>query len=76
VAFENELKAWMQRASQNARALTIKTGDGGSHPLYPPYFIGDDFVAGAQTEGGDNQIAYPYFSVVSITPLGAKPKGF
>jgi hypothetical protein len=72
----NSLQAWLTKASKDVRGLTLKTLDGKSNPLYPPYFIGDDYVAGVMVEGSDDAIAYPYGGLISVQPLGPKPKGF
>jgi hypothetical protein len=76
VADDDRLKTWLKKNAGSTRGFTIKTADGGSAPLYPPYHMGDDFVAGSVVEERDEQCAYPYSCVVSIRPMAAKPRAF
>jgi hypothetical protein len=72
----NSLQAWLTKASKDARGLTMKTLDGTANPLYPPFAIGEDFIAGVMVEGSGDAIAYSYNSLISVQPLSPKPKGF
>jgi hypothetical protein len=76
VANGDELKAWLQKNGTNARGFTIKTTDGATSPLYPPYHFGGDFVAGSWVEDRDEPSAYPYSGVVSIRLMATKARGF
>jgi len=76
VAYEDTLRAWVTKASKDTRGLTLKTLDGKSAVIHPPYHIGDDFVSGAMVEGTHDFVAYPYSGLISVQPLGPRPKGF
>lgn len=76
VADEDKLKSWLKKNAGSARGFSIKTTDGASASIFPPYHFGDDFVGGSMTEDRDEPTAYPYTGLVYVRLLGAKPKGF
>jgi hypothetical protein len=70
------LQHWVKKISTDARGLTLKLVDGTFATLHPPYMVGDDYVAGSMVEGKNDEIAYPFTSLISVQPLGPAPKGF
>jgi hypothetical protein len=67
---------WISKAVEGVRGLVLTQVDGHSSTIYPPYYIGDDFVAGSAAEGRDVKLAVTYRSIVTVRTLDPKPKGF
>ena len=72
----NLLQAWLKKVSTGARGLSLKLVDGTHVVLYPPFMVGDDFVAGSLSERDNAEVAYTFSGLICVQPLAPKPPGF